>query len=248
MKVSIITITYNSEKTLKDTIESVINQSYPEIEYIIKDGGSKDATLAITSAYLDRLKVVSTPDKGIYDAMNQGVQQATGDIIGVINSDDFYPDELVVQRVVEYMEKHQVDAVYGDLQYVDAEDTSKVLRYWKAGNYKRENFLKGWMPPHPTFFVKRKIYEQFGYFNANFKSAGDYEIMLRFLFRHKASTGYIPHILVKMRAGGVSNVSLHNRIRANKEDRHAWAINGLKPNWYTLYAKPLSKVFQWIKK
>lgn len=246
MKVSIITITYNSEATLRDTIESVFLQDYPNIEYIVVDGLSSDATLAIVTEYGDKIKCVSEKDKGIYDAMSKGVARATGDVIGILNSDDFYPDSQVISRVVEAFQATNCDAVYGDLVYVDAQDTNKITRNWKAETYNRANFLQGWMPPHPTFFLKKSCYETFGSYDASFKSAGDYELMLRMLYKHNLSATYIPHVQMKMRAGGVSNVSLKNRIRANKEDRRAWKINNLQPHWYTLWLKPLSKVVQWL--
>lgn len=247
MKISIVTITYNSAATLRDTIESVLTQSYQDIEYLLIDGGSKDNTLEIIKSYQDkRIRWVSEPDKGIYDAMAKGKRMATGDVVGILNSDDFYPDNSVLQRVAAAFSKAGTDAVYGDLRYVDHADTSKITRSWVSGDYKRENFLSGWMPPHPTFFLRKEAYEKFGYYNPDFKSAGDYELMLRMLYKHKLKAVYIPHVQVVMRAGGVSNASLKNRIRANREDRLAWQLNEIKPKWFTLLMKPLSKLKQWL--
>lgn len=247
MKISIVTITYNSEATLKDTIDSVLSQNYEEIEYLLVDGGSKDNTLAIIQSYADeRIRWVSEPDNGIYDAMAKGKRMATGDVVGILNSDDFYPDKFVLSRVAEAFSMPDVDAVYGDLQYVSHEDTTKVTRNWVAGVYSRANFLQGWMPPHPTFFLKKEAFEKFGYYNPNFKSAGDYELMLRMLYKHHLKAVYIPHIQVIMRAGGVSNASFKNRIRANREDRLAWKLNDIKPSWFTLIMKPISKLKQWL--
>ncbi|AWW00169.1 glycosyltransferase family 2 protein [Arcticibacterium luteifluviistationis] len=246
MKVSLITVCFNSVKTIGHTIETVLSQDYDIIEYIIKDGGSTDGTLELLSKYKGQIKVVSKADKGIYDAMNQGLELVSGDVIGIINSDDFFPDNKVISRVVDEFKSSNAGAVYGDLEYVDAEDTDKITRKWKAEAYAKSNFLKGWMPPHPTFFLKKEYYEQFGLFNPDFKSAGDYELMVRMLYKEDVKASYIPHVQMKMRAGGVSNASLKNRIRANKEDRRAWKINGIKPKWYTLWQKPLSKVFQWL--
>ena len=246
MKISLITICFNSERTIEDTIRSVLSQEYSAIEYIIKDGGSTDGTKAIVDKYLDKIQWVSKPDKGIYDAMNQGLVLATGDVIGIINSDDFFPDTRVVSRVVEQLKNEEYGAVYGDLEYVDAEDVSKIQRSWKANIYNIHNFLKGWMPPHPTFFLRKEYYEKHGLFNPEFKSAGDYELMLRMLYKEGIKPAYIPQVQMKMRAGGMSNMSIKNRIRANREDRKAWKLNGLKPRWYTLWQKPLSKVFQWL--
>lgn len=249
MKVSIITITYNSEATLKDTIESVVNQSYKNIEYIIVDGKSTDSTLAIIDSYKDKIsKVVSEKDKGLYDALNKGIALATGDLIGIIHSDDFYTNNLVIEHIVKTIEENNADAAYADLYYVDKNDTNKIFRKWKSGNYKHGMFLNGWMPPHPTFFAKRNCYENFGIFNLNLVSAADYELMLRFIHKHKIKLAYLPEFIIKMRVGGKSNVSLKNRIRANNEDKKAWIINGLKPKFYTLYAKPLRKIIQLFKK
>jgi len=249
MKVSIITISYNSAETIEDTIKSVVSQDYPNIEYIIIDGASKDATLSIVDKYKDKIaKVISEKDKGIYDAMNKGVQNATGDIIGILNSDDYYYDTTVISEVVRLFEQEKTDGLYADLVYVDRADSEKIIRYWKSGKYTPGKFLKGWMPPHPTFFVKKEVYTHFGLYNTDLRSAADYEFMLRVIHKHKISLTYMPRVLTKMRVGGMSNVSLKNRWRANMEDRRAWKINGIKPRWYTLTVKPLSKLFQFLNK
>jgi len=249
MKVSIITISYNSAETIEDTIKSVVSQDYKNIEYIIIDGASKDDTLSIVEKYKDQIaKVISEKDKGIYDAMNKGVEQATGDIIGILNSDDYYYDQSVISEVVRLFETKKTDGLYADLVYVDREDSDKVIRYWKSGEYSPGKFLKGWMPPHPTFFVTKEVYSNFGLYNTDLRSAADYEFMLRVIHKHKISLSYMPRILTKMRVGGMSNVSLKNRWRANMEDRRAWKINGITPRWYTLTLKPLSKLLQFLNK
>ena len=248
-KVSIITVCFNSEKTIEDTIQSVINQSYANIEYIVIDGVSTDNTLAIINKYKDKIaKIVSEKDNGIYDAINKGINFAKGDIIANINSDDFYIDNNVIADVVATFEKENTDTLYADLYYVDAVDTNKIVRYWKSKQYKEGLFLKGWMPPHPTFFVKKEVYQQYGLFDLQFKSAADYEIMLRFVHRFKTSIAYLPRVIVKMRVGGVSNANLKNRLKANQEDRKAWEVNGIKPHAFTLIFKPLSKLLQFVKK
>jgi glycosyltransferase len=248
-KVTIITVCYNSEKTIEDTIQSVINQDYPNIEHIIIDGLSTDNTLEIVNKYKDKItKVVSEKDKGLYEAINKGINLATGDIIANLNSDDFYIDTNVIEEVVAKMEFDKTDTLYADLYYVDATDTNKITRHWKSGDYKVGLFFKGWMPPHPTFFVKKEVYANYGKFNLAFKSAADYELMLRFIHKHQCSISYLPRVVVKMRIGGVSNSSLLNRIKANREDKKAWIINGLKPKPYTLLFKPLSKIGQFLKK
>ena len=248
-KVSIITVCYNSAKTIENTIESVINQTYENIEYIIVDGLSTDNTLEIVNKYKDKIvKVVSEKDKGLYDAINKGIDLATGDIIANLNSDDFYIDNNVIAEVVAKMEESKSDTLYADLYYVDAIDTNKVVRNWVSGAYKKGLFFKGWMPPHPTFFVRKKVYDKYGKFNLELKSAADYEIMLRFIHKHECSISYLPRVVVRMRIGGVSNVNLINRIKANREDKRAWEMNGLKPKPYTLIFKPLSKIMQFVKK
>lgn len=247
MKISIITVVYNGIRHIADAIDSVLEQDYPNIEYIVIDGASTDGTRELIASYGKRIhKFVSEPDKGIYDAMNKGLKLATGDIVGILNSDDFYVNGQVISKIAEAFKKENCDTVYGDLVYIDAQDEYKVVRYWQAGEYRNNSFLKGWMPPHPTFFVKRHIYEEYGRFNTSMCSAADYELMLRFLHRYQVSTTYIPEVLVKMRVGGLSNSSLRHRWRANMEDRMAWELNNLKPHFYTLYIKPIYKIKQYF--
>lgn len=192
--------------------------------------------------------IVSEPDGGIYDAMNKGVARATGDIVGILNSDDFYAHDRVIARVVERFEQTGCDALYADCCYVDRIQTGQITRYWKAGRYQKGAFRNGWMPPHPTFFVRKEHYNRLGAYRDEFKSAGDYELLLRFIHKHELSVEYLPEVTVMMRAGGASNVSLKNRLRANGEDREAWRINGLKMPVYTPWLKPLRKISQfWAK-
>ena len=249
MKVSIITVSYNSALTIADTIKSVINQDFKDVEYIIIDGKSSDNTLAVIEPFKAQIaRIVSEPDKGIYDAMNKGLALATGDLIGILNSDDVYADNSVISDIVAAIQRANTDACYADLCYVEKDNLSKVVRYWKSGSYKKENFQKGWMPPHPTFFLKRACYQKFDVFNTDFRTSADYEIMLRMLYKHGVSCTYLPRVIIQMRVGGQSNVSLKNRIKANREDRRAWAVNGLKPGIFTLFRKPLSKISQYFKK
>lgn len=246
MKLSIITSCYNSAATIRDTLESVAQQDYPDIEHIIVDGGSGDDTLAIVSEFPHVAKVVSEKDRGIYDAMNKGIAMATGDIIGILNSDDFYTGPGVISDVVRQMEQCGADTLYADLDYVSSTDKTKVVRSWRAGSYAVRKFYYGWMPPHPTFFVRKYIYERYGTFNLSLRSAADYEIMLRFLVRHSVTTTYLNKTIVQMRAGGQSNASITNRLKANAEDRKAWQINKLRPYVFTTFLKPVRKIHQFL--
>lgn len=246
MKFSLITPTYNSAATLKDTLESIKAQKEVDLEYIIVDGASKDETAEIVQGYREHIAhFISEPDKGIYDAMNKGVKLATGDVIGILNSDDFYAHGRTLADVCAAFSESHADAVYGNLQYVDFNNIAKVVRHWHSGSYRRANFLYGWMPPHPAFFVRRELYEKHGLYDTSFRTSADYELMLRFLYKHHATAHYLPQVLVKMRTGGISNSSLRHRLYANKEDRRAWSKNGLKPYFYTTLLKPLRKVGQY---
>jgi glycosyltransferase involved in cell wall biosynthesis len=243
--ISVITATFNSALTISDCLESVKSQTV-KAEHIIIDGRSVDKTLAIARSYPHVSKLISETDSGIYDAMNKGITAASGEIIGILNSDDYYANPDVLEKVVSVFADPAIDTCYGDLVYVDSIDTKMIIRNWKSGSYDLRNFYMGWMPPHPTFFVRRKVYEQYGMFNLDLGSAADYELMLRFLVKHKVSTVYIPEVLVKMRAGGVSNESLRNRLKANRMDRYAWKVNGIKPYPWTTCLKPLRKIKQFF--
>lgn len=249
MKVSIITITYNSESTLSETISSVLSQTYHNIEYIIVDGASTDGTISIIQSYRDKITTfISEKDNGLYYALNKGLQLATGDVIGILHSDDFYTNTDVIKNIVEKFTSQQCDAVYANLYYVDKNNTNKIHRKWEAGDYKHGMFLNGWMPPHPTVFVKREVYQKYGVFNTSLTSAADYELMLRFIHKNRIKITYLPQYIIKMRIGGKSNVTLKNRLKANTEDRIAWKLNNITPRFYTLYFKPLRKIVQLFKR
>jgi glycosyltransferase len=250
LKISIITITYNSASTVEDTIKSVVSQDFPDKEYIIVDGLSKDRTLDIVNRFTPYIdKVISERDKGLYDALNKGISMATGDVVGMLHSDDIYASHQIISKVAQqFAMDPEVEAVYADLVFVDRNDTNKVLRTWKAGEYKPDAFIKGWMPPHPTFFVKKSVYDRFGGFNLDLKLSADYELMLRFIHKHKIKVAYLPESIVKMRMGGISNTSFFVKLKANMEDKMAWRINDLKPGMFTTIRKPLNKLMQYFSK
>ena len=245
MKVTIITVSYNNRDTIEKTIASVAMQGYENLEYIIVDGNSTDGTKELLEENGDEVtRWVSEPDEGIYDAMNKGLEMASGELIGFLHADDFYASPDVIADVVDMIQTMEADACYADLEYVHRNDAGKVVRTWNSGRYKSGEFLNGWMPPHPTLFVKKEIYDRFGGYRTNLGSAADYELMLRLIHKHEIKLAYLPRKIIKMRIGGESNASLVNRLKANHYDRKAWKVNGLKPRPWTLWLKPLRKVGQ----
>lgn len=247
MKVSIITATYNSAATIKDTILSLEKQSYPDIEYIIIDGKSYDDTLKIIKEFSSRVSVIlSEPDKGIYDALNKGIKTATGDVIGFLHSDDLLAYPQAISDVVEKFQRFNCDAVYADLEYVSKNDLTSVVRKWESGNYSVNKVKYGWMPPHPSFYMKREKYLEWGGFDLNYKISADYDSLIRYLWKYRASVCYLPKVLTIMRVGGESNRSLKNIIKKSSED-----IAILKKNGFfwpvVLLCKNLSKLPQFIK-
>jgi glycosyltransferase len=244
MLISIITATYNSAKTLEQCIKSVLNQSYQKIEYIIIDNCSTDGTLDIAKTYSEQIsRIVSEPDKGIFDALNKGIQLASGEIIGFLHADDFYASNDIIEQVADKFIESGTDAVYGDLQYVSRHNSRKVVRNWIAGKYDPKQLIKGWMPPHPAFFVKRKCYKSYGSFNLNFRIAADYELILRLLAKNQIKVTYLPKVLVKMRTGGTSNKGLRNIIKKSTEDLKAMRMHQIG-GFYTLVLKNLRKLNQ----
>lgn len=250
MKMSIITVTHNSVLTLNDCITSVRNQKYNDIEHIIIDGASKDGTLSLLNSKSEGFAaVISEPDKGIYDAMNKGINVSTGEIIGFLNSDDFYVNNDVISKVIrEFKNDSKLEACYADLIYVDSFNTSKTIRYLKSGSFKPGLFSKGWCPPHPTFFVRRSVYESFGKFDLSFHLASDFDLMMRFLEIKKIKTHYIPEVLVKMRTGGASNRNFSNIWLQNIEILRSFDKNRISINQISFFLyKIISRLLQFFK-
>ncbi|EMI21865.1 glycosyl transferase, group 2 family protein [Rhodopirellula maiorica SM1] len=247
MKISVITAVYNRAPTIAATIESVASQIATDHEHIVVDGMSTDGTADVIAANMSNIaKTIREPDEGIYDALNKGIRAATGDVVGFLHADDMFYSHDALQHVADIFARENVDAIYGDLVYVDAATPNRVIRYWKSGQFNTGRFRRGWMPPHPTVYVRKSIYEKFGMYLTTFGSAADYECMVRLMYHHQIRVGYIPEILVKMRVGGESNATLKNRITANRDDRRAWTVNGLRPPWGLRLTKPLSKLPQFL--
>lgn len=218
LKISLITVTWNSAATVADTLRSVNDQTHPAVEHIVIDGGSTDATLAIVRAEGKRVAtLVSEPDRGIYDAMNKGLRLASGDVVGLINSDDFYASDDVLATVSAAFEDPNIDAVYGDLCYVRQNDPSRIVRYWRSSPFEPGSFARGWAPPHPTLYVRRQLYEKFGAFDLSYSLAADVELMARFFEVHRIRARHVPKVFVTMRLGGATNKSVANVIRQNRE-------------------------------
>lgn len=248
MKVSIITVSYNSIKTINETISSVLNQTYPNIEYIIIDGVSNDGTLDIVNSFNNRItKIISEPDKGIYDAMNKGIKIATGDIIGILNSDDLYVHNKIIEEIAsEFLNDNCLDILYGDLVYVDKYDTSVVKRKWVSCPYYINFFENGNVPPHPSLFVKKEIYNEIGLFNTSLKFAADYEFMLRLFKKNIYVSKYYNKILVKMRLGGATNKNFKNIIIGNFEILKSWRINNYKIPLFLIPKRFIRKLNQFV--
>jgi len=248
MKISIITAVYNNRDEIEIAINSVLSQTYKNIEYIIVDGGSTDGTVEIINRHIDKIsRFISEPDKGIYDALNKGLSIASGDIIGLLHSDDIFASNMVIEKIAETFIQGNYDAVYGDLEYVSKTDTSKVIRYWKSSQFDAANFYEGWMPPHPTLFMKKKIYEEYGNFDTSYKIASDYDLMLRTLASGKIEAKYIPIVITRMRLGGTSNKNLKNIWRKSFEDWQALRRNNIG-GFLILLKKNLTKIGQFIIK
>lgn len=238
MKVSIITVTYNSSDTIADCVKSVAAQTYPDIEHIIIDGASTDNTTEIVRSLPNRVKrIVSEPDTGIYDAMNKGIKLAMGEVIGILNSDDLYENNTVIEMIANsFNNDEEVEAIHADLFYVKKDDTNKIVRYWKTKEFYTGAFAKGWHPAHPTLFVRKEMYENYGVFDLNFKLAADFELMLRFFERYKINSKYLPEPIIRMRLGGATSKNMKNIINQNIECYKAFKTNNLSSSvFYPIY-------------
>jgi glycosyltransferase involved in cell wall biosynthesis len=245
LTVSLITASFNSEKYLTDAINSVASQSYNNIEYIIVDGASVDRTLDIINSNKNIItKFISEPDMGFYDAINKGIKMASGEIIGILNSDDFFYDEHVVEKVVDAFKENNVDALFGDVTFVKANEPSRVVRYYSSKRFYPGKFKFGYMPAHPSFYAKRELFEKFGYYMTDYKIAADYELLIRFLYIYKVSYRYIEMPFVIMRTGGASNKTIYSNYLLNKEIKRACSSNGIKTNYFFIYSKYLIKIFE----
>lgn len=245
MKVTIITVTYNSAKFLEQSLQSVISQHYSDIEHIIIDGGSTDGTLDIIKKYQPHIaRWISEKDSGMYDAINKGMRMATGDIIGTLNSDDMLASRDVVTAIVNNFTRYNAEAVYGDIVYVQQDNTQKVLRTWNGDEYNREKIKYGWMPAHPSFYIRKKIIERCGFYETHFYTAADYEFMIRYLYFHSVNACYLPKLIVRMRSGGMSNGSISRRLRANRRDYLAMKKNKVPFAMFISILKPLRKIHQ----
>lgn len=248
MHISVVTAVYNRAETVSEAIQSVQAQSFAHVEHVIQDGGSTDGTLAIIKQLAGpHTALVSEQDFGIYDAINRGISRATGNIIGLMHSDDFFAHTQVLEKVAKTMEDLSIDGVYGDLQYVASDDVTRVVRHWRSGEYTPDRLRHGWMPPHPTLYLRRQVFERWGLYDTSYRIAADYDAMLRYLCRGGIRLTYIPEVLVKMRVGGESNRSLERIVRKSCEDLRAIRANGIG-GVGTLAMKNLKKISQFMRK
>lgn len=251
MKISLITTTFNSEKHLSDTFNSVLKQSFQDIEYIVIDGASTDSTLDIIKAFQDRfagrMTYISEPDNGLYDALNKGIRMASGDIVGILNSDDFFTSNDVLTKIVNKFECSECDAVYGDVHYVNPSDLNKSIRYYSSSIFKRSLMRIGFMPAHPTFYAYKSLFEKYGYYKTNYKIAADFELLLRFIYVNKIKIAYLPFDCVTMRTGGMSTESFSSRKTIMKEHIKAFKENSIFTNRLILSLRYPYKILELIK-
>ena len=247
MKLSIITATWNSAETLPSTLDSLAKQTNRSFESIVVDGGSTDSTVSIIKSSSVVCRWISEKDNGIYDALNKGIQMAQGEYVGFMHSDDVFASDRSVEMLLAHIDEYNPEAMYADLQYVQKENLDKVVRYWKSGAFGFNRLKAGWMPPHPTFYMKKTLYQKYGYFDLSYKIAADYDSLMRYLFVNKISPSYLPEVLVKMRVGGASNRSLRNIIQKTKEDISVMKKCGI-PVFPATIGKNVSKIPQFFQR
>ncbi len=245
-KITIITATYNSAATIRDTLQSIANQTYSNIEHIVVDGLSKDNTVEIAKTF-PNVKLIVEKDKGLYDAINKGIQAATGDVIGILNSDDFFPENNIIEQIAAAFKDDKLQSVYGDIAFVKPNNLQKIVRYYSSAKFKIDKFKYGYMPAHPSFYARKSCFGKLGLYQIDYKIAADYELLMRFLYTHKISSKYLHLTMVYMRTGGVSNEGLHSRWVLNKEIIKACAANNVKTNMFLLALKYFSKIGEFIK-
>ena len=253
MKISIITTAYNSARTLRDTMESVLRQTYTDYEYIIVDGSSKDGTVDLIREYEPRfegrMRWISEPDRGIYDAMNKGIAMATGEVVGLLNSDDFYASDDVLSTIAQaFMLPDAPDAIYGDVHYVDEKDITKVVRYYSSKKFTRERIRMGYMPAHPSFYVRRECYERYGTFDTSYRVASDFDNILRLIYIHNIRTRYIAKDFVAMRMGGASSSGINSHLHIVADHFAAFRKNGLRPKYFLYVLRYIKKLFEFSRK
>lgn len=244
MKISVVTAVMNGGDSLTKAVESLHLQTHPDIEHVVQDGGSTDQTLPYLKDHgHPQMSLVSAPDNGIYDAINAGISRASGDVIGLLHADDYLAGPDVLSAVASALEDPSIDGVYGDLEYVARADGDRVIRYWRAGQYASSRLKRGWMPPHPTLYLRREVFERSGLYDTSYRISGDYDGMLRWLTSGRVRLGYIPKVMVRMRIGGTSNRSFAQMLRKSREDYRAIRRHNVG-GFGTLMAKNLSKLPQ----
>jgi glycosyltransferase len=247
MKVTIITVVFNGEKYLKDCIESVLYQDYKNIEYIVIDGGSTDRTLSVIESYRSQIHYfISEKDKGMYDALNKGIKVATGDVIGILNADDMLASSNVISAIVNEFNEQDADGIYGNLNYIDLSSSKKIIRRWVSNQFVKNDILLGWMPAHPTLYLKKELFTHFGNYSLDFGTAADYELMVRFLYVHQVNARFLDKLIVNMRVGGMSNSSLKQRYLALTNDYKAAKKNSLPYPLITIFFKKITKFKQFL--
>ncbi|MDB5120183.1 MAG: glycosyltransferase [Sphingobacteriales bacterium] len=247
MKISLITVTYNAEEFLESCIKSVICQTYNDLEYIIVDGKSSDYTIDIIRKFGKNInQLLIEPDLGIYDAMNKGISLATGDIIGILNADDYLENERVIEKIAQTFSTYKTDILYGNLNYVKRYNTLKVVRKWRSKPFDKNLFDAGWMPAHPTFYARKELFVKYGNYRLKYGSAADYELMVRFLYKYNATATFLDEVVVNMRDGGISNNSLRNRLNASYNDLKAMIANGIRFPYIAVILKPIQKIIQYL--